>query len=294
MNAALRGPEARGNPVRGLIRILRPKQWIKNGFVAAPLIFTGEFTDPTSVRNTLLAILIFSVGASSTYIFNDYHDIEHDRLHPKKSKTRPLAAGDVSKGQALALLAGLLACLTALYPVQPSVVDVVVAYLCLNLSYTFVLKHQPVLDIFSIAIGFVLRVYAGAQALSVPVSAWMFATTLCLALYLAAIKRRQELKLSGNEGRNVLRYYSLQLVDRYAEMAATGALLFYSLFVVTTRPELVLTIPLVLFGLFRYWYVVEAQGDGESPTDALLKDWQLLISILIWTGLCAWTLWPTR
>jgi 4-hydroxybenzoate polyprenyltransferase len=169
------------------------------------------------------------------------------------------------------------------------VVYVILGYLLLNLAYTFVLKHQPVLDIFTIALGFVLRVYAGAMALSVPVSGWMFVTTLCLALYLASIKRRQELSSNGSESREVLRHYSITLVDRYAEMSAIGALLFYSLFVITGRPELIISIPLVLYGLFRYWFVVE-QGGGESPTDALLTDWQLMLVALLWAGACAWSL----
>jgi 4-hydroxybenzoate polyprenyltransferase len=155
------------------------------------------------------------------------------------------------------------------------------------------LKRQPVLDIFTIAIGFVLRVYAGAMALSVPVSSWMFITTLCLALYLAAVKRRQELSQSGTDGRQVLEKYTVALVDRYAEMSATGALLFYSMFVMSTRPELVVTVPFVLFGMFRYWYVVEALDGGESPTDALLSDWPLLLTVVSWVGVCVWALWPT-
>ena len=142
---------------------------------------------------------------------------------------------------------------------------VILAYLALNLAYTFVLKHQPVIDIFSIAIGFILRVQAGAAAVDVPVSAWMFVTTLCLALYLASIKRRQELAHSGRDGRRVLKHYSVALVDRYAEMAATGTLLFYSLFVMTVQPDLAVSIPVVLYGLFRYWFVVEALEGGESP-----------------------------
>ena len=167
-------------------------------------------------------------------------------------------------------------------------------YLSLNLAYTLVLKHQPVIDIFTVAIGFVLRVYAGAMALSVPVSSWMFVTTLCLALYLAAVKRRQELTQSGIEGRKVLEHYSVSLVDCYAEMSATAALLFYSLFVMTARPEMIITIPFVLYGLFRYWFVVDSLDGGESPADAFLSDWQLLLTVIIWVGVCAWALWPAE
>jgi 4-hydroxybenzoate polyprenyltransferase len=273
---------------------MRPKQWVKNGFVLAPLVFSGTFLDADAVSYALWAVLLFCVASSATYIINDMHDIEGDRRHPKKSKTRPLAAGVVSVPAALVLLLALYAVLVWGWFVTPKVIMVIAAYLVLNLAYTFALKQQPVVDIFTIAIGFVLRVYAGAMALSVPVSSWMFITTLCLALYLAAIKRRQELSQTGTESRKVLEKYSVSLVDRYAEMSATGALIFYSMFVMSAKPELVITVPLVLFGLFRYWFVVEALDGGESPTDALLADWQLLLTVVLWVVACGWALWPIQ
>lgn len=278
----------------GLIQLMRPKQWVKNGFVLAPLMFSGAFMDGRAVSHALLAMLLFCIASSAAYVVNDLHDIERDRRHPKKSKTRPLASGVVALPSALILLAILYAVLAWGWFTAPKVGLIIAAYLALNLAYTFVLKHQPVVDIFTIAIGFVLRVYAGAMALEVPVSSWMFITTLCLALYLAAVKRRQELSQSGTEGRQVLEKYTVALVDRYAEMSATGALLFYSMFVMSTKPELVITVPLVLFGLFRYWFVVESLDAGESPTDALFVDWQLLLTILIWIAACSWALWPVR
>lgn len=276
----------------GLVKLMRPRQWVKNGFVLAPLVFAGEFLDPSSVKNALLALALFCVASSATYIINDALDVEDDRRHPTKSRTRPLAAGVVTMRAAMVLLALLYGVLIGGWFLAPAVVAVILVYTVLNLAYSFRLKHQPVLDIFTIAIGFVLRVYAGAVALDVPVSEWMFVTTLCLALYLAAVKRRQEISQSGSQGRKVLGAYSVALIDRYAEMSATGALVFYSMFVMEARPELVITVPLVLFGLFRYWYVVEALEGGESPTDALLSDWQLLATVALWVGACAWSLWP--
>jgi len=276
----------------GLLRLIRPKQWVKNGFVLAPLIFTGAFTNSQSVYLALTATFLFCIGSSATYIVNDLKDIERDRRHPKKSKTRPLASGLVSPYNAIVLLVILYAILLCGWWIEPRVIFVIAGYLALNLAYTFVLKHQPVIDIFSIAIGFVLRVFAGAVALDVPVSGWMFVTTLCLALYLAAVKRGQELSQSGTEGRQVLKKYSKPLVDRYAEMSATCALVFYSMFVMSSRPQLVITVPVVLFGLFRYWYVVDVLDGGESPTDALLSDWPLLLTVVGWIGACLWALWP--
>jgi decaprenyl-phosphate phosphoribosyltransferase len=276
-----------------LVQLMRPKQWVKNGFVLAPLVFAGQFLNADAVAHALVAALLFCLASSATYIINDIQDVEHDRKHPKKSLTRPIASGAVSVRMALALLAGLYVVLITAAFYMPAVLAVIAAYALLNVAYTFYLKRQPVLDIFTIAIGFVLRVFAGTLALDLPMSSWMFITTLCLALYLAAVKRRQELSQSGTEGRQVLEKYTVALVDRYAEMSATGALMFYSMFVMSTRPELVVTVPLVLFGLFRYWFVVEALEGGESPTDALLADGQLLITVVLWVGVCAWALWPS-
>lgn len=273
-------------PAVGLLKLMRPRQWIKNAFVLAPLVFAREFTDPGAVANALTAFALFCVASSAGYILNDIHDIERDRTHPSKRHSRPLAAGTVSMRPAIGLLIVCYCVLfIGLFWSFPTMLAIL-AYVLLNVAYTYVLKHQPVLDLFSIAVGFVLRVYAGALALAVPLSSWMAITTLCLALYLAAIKRRQELANSGVESREVLRMYSVELIDRYAEMSATGALIFYSLFVMSANARLVWTIPLVIFGLYRYWYVVESLDVGESPTDAVLTDLPLAIAILIWVGVC--------
>jgi len=280
--------------LRGLGTLMRPKQWVKNGFVLMPLIFTSKFLDANAVSHALLAVLLFCLASSAAYIVNDMHDIERDRRHPQKFKSRPLAAGIVSASMALALLAVLYGALICGWFFVPNVVLVIGAYLALNLAYTFMLKHQPVVDIFTIAIGFALRVGAGAVALDVSVSSWMFLTTLCLALYLAVVKRRQELRLDGPEWRKVLEMYSVSLMGRYAEMSATCALVFYGMFVMSDKTQLVITFPLVLFGFFRYWYVVEELDGGESPTDALLTDWPLLLTVVLWVGACAWALWPTK
>ncbi|MBD8529901.1 MULTISPECIES: decaprenyl-phosphate phosphoribosyltransferase [unclassified Massilia] len=278
--------------VLGLLKLMRPKQWIKNAFVLAPLVFTSEFMRAESVQRALMAVFLFCIASSATYVVNDMQDVERDRLHPTKSRTRPLAAGIVSMRAAAAVLALLYGVLIWGWFAMAPTMLVITGYLVLNLAYTFALKHEPVVDIFTIAIGFVLRVYAGATALSVPLSAWMFVTTLCLALYLASVKRRQELSHNGDDGRKVLKKYSVGLIDRYAEMSATGALFFYSMFVMSSRPEMVMTVPLVLFGLFRYWYVVEQLDGGESPTDVLFADWQLVVTVLAWVAVSAWALWP--
>lgn len=291
MHASSSGKSTRPH-FKDIIRLIRVKQWVKNGFVLAPLLFTGQFTDRASVVSALIALVLFCLASSATYIVNDLKDIERDRLHPKKSLSRPLAAGRITTQWAFFILAIIYVFLAIGYFIEPAVVLVILGYIALNLLYTFKLKHQPVLDIFTISLGFVLRVFAGAVALDAPVSGWMFITTLCLALYLAAIKRSQELNLHGADGREVLSKYSKALVDRYAEMSATCALVFYSMFVMASRPELMISVPFVLFGLFRYWYVVEMLDGGESPTDALLTDLPLIITIAAWCAACLWALWP--
>jgi 4-hydroxybenzoate polyprenyltransferase len=275
-----------------LVRLARPKQWVKNTFVLAPLVFARAYGDIPSIERALFAFALFCIASSACYIVNDIHDVQSDRAHPLKRLSRPLAAGTIQMRTVILLLALLYAMLIGGFLIQPVLAVPIAGYIVLNLAYTYFLKHQPVLDIFSIASGFVLRVYAGAEAIAVPLSSWMAVTTLCLALYLAAIKRRQELATAGTDARKVLLEYSIPLVDRYAEMSAVGALIFYSLFVMSTNTKLVVTIPLVIFGLFRYWYVVEAKAAGESPTDSLLTDWPLLICITAWGFACVYALMP--
>jgi len=274
--------------LKACLALLRPKQWIKNLFVFSPLVFSGSFTDAETVIAATVAMVLFCVASSSVYIINDYHDIEKDRLHPVKSQTRPLASGAVSKSTALVLLAVLLGFLFIGGYFLTAALPIIILYFFINILYTFYLKHQPVIDIFTIATGFVLRVYAGAMAINIEVSSWMFVTTLCLALFLAAIKRKKELTGVGTAGRSVLSQYSVELVDKFALMSSMGALIFYSLFVLSERPKLILTIPFVIFGLFRYWFTVEQLDRGESPTDALYADWQLRLTVIAWVGCCAY------
>jgi len=269
---------------------MRPKQWVKNAFVFAPLVFTGAFTQKDAVFSSLLTFLYFCIAASVIYIINDLNDIEADRKHPIKSQKRPLASGAVNATSAKTLIIILVALFSTSYFTITPVFYVISGYIALMILYSFTLKHQPIIDIFVIAIGFVLRVYAGAVALNVPLSSWMFITTLCLALYLASVKRRQELASLRDDSRKVLEHYNVNLIDRYAEISATGALVFYSLYVMDSKPELVITIPLVLYGLFRYWYIVEKLNGGESPTDALFSDWQLAAVTIIWAAMSAFVM----
>jgi 4-hydroxybenzoate polyprenyltransferase len=279
-----------GGSLGALVRLLRPRQWVKNAFVLAPLLFSGAFHDPAAVVQGLLAFGLFCVASSATYVFNDIIDRDADARHPVKSRTRPLATGEISPTAAIWIFGFLLVIVLASLAWSPPTTAVVAFYICLNLAYSLRLKHVPVVDIFVLAAGFVLRVFAGAVALEVPLSSWMMVTTLSLALYLAAVKRRDELVSSGGTARSVLTRYSVRLLDRYADMAALSAVVFYGLFVVTIQPKLNVTLPFVLFGLFRYWYVVEDGTHGESPTDAVWSDWPLILTVIAWAAVCAWRL----
>lgn len=274
------------------VKILRPKQWIKNSFVFAPLIFSGLFLSQTPIKNSIIAAVLFCIASSAVYILNDILDIELDRQHPTKSVTRPLASGAISVSTAITILIILYSTLGLAWFWLPETLNVIFIYILLNWAYAFYLKHKPILDIFTIASGFVLRVLAGSVAINVKLSSWMFITTLCIALYLAAIKRRQELIKNGSNARKVLGQYTPTLANRYAETSATCALFFYSMYVMNDRPELVMTIPIVLFGFFRYWYLTEALSGGESPTDSFLKDIPLILTVSIWIFACVFFLWP--
>src|SRR5207253_8327001 len=190
------------------------------------------------------------------------------------------------------VLAALCGTLLSGFLVDVRLTAVIAIYVMLNVAYTIKLKRVPVVDLFALAAGFVLRVEAGAVAIGLVVSPWMLITTLCLALYLAAVKRRDELVGPGVTSREVLRLYTPSLLDKLAERSALGAMVFYGLFVITVRPALVATIPLVLFGMFRYSFIVERTGTGESPTDALWRDRPLALTVVVWTSVCAFTLWP--
>lgn len=274
------------------VRLIRPRQWIKNGFVLAPALFAGVFTDGGAVLRAFAAAILFCLTASAIYVLNDLADAPRDRQHAAKRLARPIASGAVSPRAAVLLIASLLSLVAAgcvwLLPVALPLS----AYVVLNAAYSYRLKHIPVVDLFCVATGFVLRVWAGARAVDVPLSSWMLITTMALALYLAAVKRRQELSINGPDGRVVLRSYSVSLLDQYAQTASIASVVFYALYVIDVRPELVVSIPFVLFGVFRYWYMVQTLSQGESPTEALWGDRPLIVTILAWVGSCMYALWP--
>jgi decaprenyl-phosphate phosphoribosyltransferase len=289
---AARAEAPRVGRAKAVARLLRPRQWVKNAFVLAPVVFAGLVMDAESVLRALAATAVFCVAASSVYVFNDLLDVENDRVHPVKRLSRPIASGAVSVRLARTILGVLVALLVAGVVALPEVALAMAAYVALNAAYTLRLKHVAVVDLFCIAGGFVLRVFAGAEAVRVPLSSWMLITTLSLALYLAAVKRRQELATSGGDARAVLGRYTVALLDGYAQTAASASIVFYSLYVIDVRPELAITVPLVLLGMFRYSYLVQTRNLGESPTEALWSDVPLILTVLAWAALAVWRTLP--
>jgi 4-hydroxybenzoate polyprenyltransferase len=292
---------ARGGLLGGLIRSARPRQWVKNGALLAPLIFSQRGERLESVRREGIAILLFCALVSAVYLFNDILDRDRDRLHPEK-RNRPIAAGQVPVGAAAAAAALLAAGgLIGAFALSVPFAWAAAAYLLLQLAYSTFLKHWVLIDVFAIAAGFVLRVVAGALAIAVPISNWLYLCTLLLALFLALAKRRAELETlsDGAEGhRQNLALYSIPLLDQLIGIVSACTILAYSLY--TLAPETVqkfgtdslkFTIPCVIFGLFRYLFLVHRQGAGGSPERVLLSDGPLVADVGVFLGLVVWTLY---
>jgi len=265
-----------------LIRALRPHQWIKNAFVFAALVFSRNLTNVDLGVRSLLVFGAFSLVASSIYLVNDVADFERDRVHPKK-RLRPIAAGQVSRGAALvtAALLGPLG-LALGYSLDVAAGVVLTTYGVMNLAYSMRLKHIVLLDVFIIALGFLFRVTAGAFAIGVAISPWLLICTFFIALFLGFCKRRNELESLGDDAvqhRGNLADYSLQFIDKMVAALASMTVMSYALYTIDPRTvakvgtnALVLTMPLVLFGTFRYLFLVHQRGKGGSPTELVLKD----------------------
>jgi 4-hydroxybenzoate polyprenyltransferase len=281
-----------------LLRSLRPTQWAKNLFVLAPLVFGSRLGDLEAVTRALLALLAFCCAASAAYLVNDLRDREEDRRHPLK-RLRPLAAGTLGVPTAAAAVALLLAAVAALaIELGAGFALVLGAYLLLNLLYTLWFKHMVILDVMCIGLGFVLRVLAGAQAARVQVSSWLFLCTIFLALFLAFSKRRHEITLlaEGAAGqRPVLDHYSPAFLDQMINVVTASSVVSYALYAVAPETvakfhtqRLIYTIPLVLFGIFRYLYLLYQRPEQRNPTEAILGDLPFLINIALWVLAVVW------
>lgn len=300
-------PQGLVSHLRYVFRSLRPRQWTKNLIVYLALLFSinqeWEVSEPSSWAPLLgwstLAFVLFCLVSSADYLVNDVVDRESDRLHPEK-RHRPIAAGLLSPRAALAWAAGL--ALLALAggfalagPLTWHVGAALAGYIVLMLSYTFVFKHMVLMDMMAIGAGFVLRAMAGALAIDVPISPWLYVVTALGALFLVIHKRRAELTLleeGAPNHRPILEEYSAALLDQMASLVTASTLIAYGLYTFTAEnlPEnnaMMLTIPFVLYGLLRYLYLVHQRHEGGSPEEVLLRDWPLIIDILLWLATAA-------
>ncbi len=282
------------------LKALRPKQWTKNAALLVPLLFAKSiFAQGLAVR-ALLAVGIFSLLASGVYVVNDWVDREKDRLHPKK-RLRPIAAGHLPGPLAVGLV---VACWTVAgvggWWLSPSFAAVLGSYLLLQALYTTALKQMVLLDIMAIALGFILRVVAGAEAINVEVSNWLFLCTLLGALFLGFAKRRAELSSleDATAHRASLADYTVPLLDQMMSICAASIILAYGLYTVAKETvehvgsdRLKFTVPLVVYGVFRYLFLVHKRGAGGAPEEVLLSDAPLLIDIALILAVAGWALY---
>ncbi|HET7478884.1 MAG TPA: decaprenyl-phosphate phosphoribosyltransferase [Rubrobacteraceae bacterium] len=272
------------------LRLARPKQWTKNGFVMAGLVFSGKALSASPVLDAVLAFAAFCLLSSAVYAANDVLDIEEDRKHPLK-RLRPVASGEISARSALTfaflLAAGGLA--VAFFGVNPGVGIAGLAYIGLQAVYTTLLKHMAILDVMSISAGFVIRALAGVVAVGSPVSPWLIVCTGLLTLFLGFSKRRHELATLGERAaihRRNLRDYSVPMLDEMMNIMLSATIIGYALYTFTVyRSEqeifMMSSIPFVIYGVFRYMLLVHRDGGG-NPDMLLLRDRPLQVSLLLW------------
>ena len=276
-----------------LIKTMRPRQWFKNIFIPTALVFDSQLTDLNSVLRVAIATLLFCLTSSAVYIMNDLADIESDRQHPKK-RFRPLPAGELDPTVAkIVAIIFIIGSLTGAYLLSPPLAGVLTAYFVMQIAYTFWLKHEPLVDVMIVAAGFVLRVAAGVAVIEVErFSPWLYLFMGFLALLMALGKRRHEIVLLGENAGNhraILQDYSLELLDRFLSIVSTGALITYSLytFLAEGLPEnhmMMLTIPFIIYAIFRYLYLIHIKNLGGAPEEILLKDRPLQLSMVLWAG----------
>ncbi|HEX4825321.1 MAG TPA: decaprenyl-phosphate phosphoribosyltransferase [Candidatus Polarisedimenticolaceae bacterium] len=284
-------PEPTRSPAAALLVALRPKQWVKNVFVFAPLVFADRLFDAHAVALALATFVTFCLLSSAVYLANDVRDREADRLHPVKCR-RPIAAGELSPAVAIAASVVLDAmALAAAFVIAPRVGGVATAYLVLNILYSFGLKRVVILDVMIVASGFLLRAAAGAFALDVLISHWLVLCTGLLALFLGFVKRRQEIATltDGLGTRAILREYSLPFLDEMIGVVTAATVVAYAFYAFDPKTAeklhteyMGLTIPFVLYGIFRTLYLVHQRGEGENPTGLFLSDRPLQVAVLSW------------
>jgi decaprenyl-phosphate phosphoribosyltransferase len=282
-----------------LLKLLRPHHWIKSGFVAAPLFFTPHLLNLENLVAVVLGMAAWSGLASAIYIFNDWRDVEADRSHPIK-KNRPLAAGTVSLAAArLSMLALVLLSLALALYLGTGFMSLLIIYGLLNLAYSMKLKHIAIVDVMCIALGFVLRVEAGATLIAIEPTPWLIILTGALALFLGFAKRRDDIvKQLGADHRRALHGYNRQLIDTILAITAGAAMVAYLLYTTDNdvmqrlgTPHLYATAPFVIFALLRYLQITMVEERSGSPTLIFLTDKPILLSGLGWLGTFAWLIY---
>ena len=292
-----------------LIEALRPKQWTKNMLVFVGVVFAQQATDQALLLRAVAGFLAFSLLAGTVYMVNDLRDVEADRQHPKK-RNRPIAAGRLAPGVAWAMVPVLLAAVGAIaWWLGAAFGAVLVVYLVSNLAYSFGLKHQVILDVFLIATGFVLRAVAGVELLlpvapEVQISPWLLVCTFFGALFLAVSKRRRELQNAGSgatQQRAVLAAYTPELLDRMLTVAAACTLMSYALYTIWPATvakfhteALIMTVPFVAYGVFRYLHLVRVSETSEDPSQVLLSDRPIQAAVALFMALAIWILYRAR
>ena len=277
--------------VYGLLRTLRPRQWVKNVFVFAALVFDQKLTNWPLLIRTTFAFILFCMISSTVYIINDLADIERDKLHPVKRR-RALPSGQMKPWFAVLAALGILAiCLPLSFWLDPWFGFIIVVYLLLNLAYSFALKNVVIIDVMVVAAGFVLRVAAGViVAEAARFSPWLYVCMIFLALFMAIGKRRSELILlagAANDHRKILNEYSVEYLDGMNHLVTTGAVISYSLYTFSAanlpaNHIMMATIPFVIYGVFRYQYLIQIKGEGGAPEMLLYKDLPLLLDFVLW------------
>ena len=266
---------------------MRPRQWTKNLFVFAGIVFAAKLGDAGRWLDATIAFVAFCAGSSAAYLVNDVRDAAHDRLHPTKS-SRPIARGELAPRSALALAACLAVAAVALAAVLGvGALLYLGAFLALQAAYTLALKEVVLVDVMTIGALFVVRAAVGADAVRVPISPWLLLCTALLALFLGLAKRRGELVLVGADatpGRPVLAGYSLELVDQLVSVVAASTVIAYALYTFSARDSkaMMVTIPFVLFGVFRYLLLIHRHDLGEEPENVLLSDRPILLCVAGW------------
>ena len=283
-------PVIRGGILHGLLVSARPRQWTKNGLLFVGLIFSFNLANSRLLLTAAAAFVVFCALSSGVYLINDLADVEKDRRHPKK-RYRPIAVGWVPASVVAPVALVLVAfALTGAFLISPSFGLLGVGYLALTTAYTYYLKHVVILDVFSLASGFVIRAVAGAVAISVPISPWLYVCTILGALFIGFGKRRHELLLlqqDANNHRPILQEYTAELLEQMMSVVTPGLVMAYSLYTFSAPnlPEnhaMMLTIPFVLYGVFRYQYLVHIRGGGGTPEEMLLSDRPLLVDATLW------------